>query len=699
MKNNTVLSQDPLDTSLQLLKGIGPSIAKRLEKLSCSTVRDFLYAFPRGYEDRRNLPKLSAINLGESQTVVGKLRHLTEQIPRPGLSILKGTIEDETGRLSVVWFNQGFLKKTLKIGLDIVLNGKIEVNSYAQETQMTVAETDILFSPKDRADKLGKVLPSYPLTAGLFQSSLRKLSASLLSQYLPHLKDPLPDTTRKQFELAPLAFCIQNIHFPASRQAYIHAKRRLVFDEFLYLQLAVLQRKHLLAEDVTAEPLITQGPLIDTYIANLPYTLTGAQQRAIKDIRFDIEKPKMMNRLIQGDVGAGKTDVAIFALLCAIETEKKGILMAPTEILAEQHFYKLKKHLGPLGIPITLLKGKQKVKERRAALDTLRQEGGGIVVGTHALLEDPVEIPDIGLVVIDEQHRFGVVQRLKLKAKGYNPHCLFMTATPIPRSLLLTSFGDLEKSIMDELPPGRIPDQTRCIRHSQLPDCYRFCETPLSAGHQVFVVYPLVEESEKLDLKSAIDGHLELQSEVFLQYKVGLIHGRMSAAEKADIMDQFKQNQIQILVATTVIEVGIDVPNATTMIIHHAERFGLSQLHQLRGRIGRGGHASYCFLVTAPKSLNSKKRLQAMVETTCGFKLAEHDLEIRGPGDMLGTRQAGLPDLQIADLVKDEATLLLARKCATELLDADPNLARPEHALLRKQALAHQNIVYYHKLN
>jgi ATP-dependent DNA helicase RecG len=480
----------------------------------------------------------------------------------------------------------------------------------------------------------------------------------------------------------PLALALKKIHFPKTEEDIAQARRRLVFDEFFFFQLSLANRYMTRKITENADPLHTTGELITRYRNTLPYTLTNAQERAIQDIANDVTKPIAMNRLIQGDVGAGKTDVAVMSLLFAINSRKKAIIMAPTEILAVQHYLKFKSYLDPLNIPIYILKGGMKKKEKQETLDKLSEETPCIIVGTHALIETNVTIPNLGLAIIDEQHRFGVIQRLKLK-KSQSPHCLFMTATPIPRTLLITSFGDLDKSIIDQMPPGRTPPKTYFFKEKSLPTLYTYFDDEIKKGFQVYVVFPLVEESEKIDLKSAIEGWEQLKSH-FPNYEIGLVHGRMTPQEKSDIMKKFKEKTYQILVATTVIEVGIDVPNATIMMIHHAERFGLSQLHQLRGRIGRGAAESRCFLIGEPKTQNAKQRIKAMLDTTDGFKIAEYDLEIRGPGDMLGTRQSGLPEFNLGHLIRDEAILQQARKTAFAILESDPELTSPEHQHIKK---------------
>jgi len=442
-----------------------------------------------------------------------------------------------------------------------------------------------------------------------------------------------------------------------------------------------MKKRHQHIKDIKGDVLTIQGHLTTTYQTALPYSFTQAQTNAIKEIAEDVTSGIAMNRMLQGDVGSGKTDIAVMALLFAIQTGKKGAVLAPTEILATQHDVKFKMHLQALNVPVVLLKGQ--AKSRTKILELLQAPEPLILIGTHAILEDDVIIHNLGLIVIDEQHRFGVHQRLKLQQKGFNPHCLYMTATPIPRSLMLTAYGDLFKTIMDELPPGRVPVKTYHLTPFRIPKVYEFCKEQLKIGHQIYFVYPLVKESEKIDLQSAIEAHEQLRH-IFIDHTVGLLHGKMKTQEKDQVMQDFKNKTIKILVSTTVIEVGIDVPNATVMVIWHAERFGLSQLHQLRGRIGRGGNASYCFLVSQPKGEDAKKRIKAMIDTTDGFKIAEYDLSIRGPGDLLGTRQSGMPDFKIADLIRDEKTLILTRKIANQIIQKDPGLTHPLHQEIKK---------------
>lgn len=656
---------------------------KRLEKLGLFTPKDILYYTPKSYEDRRRLPKIYQLKTGETQTLLGSITHLSETNPRPKISILKAVIKDDTGTCIAIWFNQAYLKKIMKIGTKILIKGKCDINAYSAEKEITVISTDFILSAEDTLKNINCIVPNYLLTQGLYPGQYRNLVQATLDKYLPSIVDPLPISLRQTYDLIPLRTALTHIHFPETEQDLTLARKRLVFDEFFFFQLTLASHYTNRKIQETSIPLTTKSPLIDHYKTQIPYTLTNAQQQAIKDVENDVSQPIAMNRLLQGDVGSGKTDVAVMALLFAINSQKKGVIMAPTEILAVQHYLKFKTYFDLHNIPVYLLKGGLKKKEKEALLNLIKQDDPCIIVGTHALIQATVEITHLGLAVIDEQHRFGVMQRLALKQKGLMPHCLFMTATPIPRTLLITSFGDLDKSIINEMPPGRTPPKTYFFKESSLASVYGYCRDELAKDYQIYIVYPLVEESEKLDLTSAIEGWTDLQKNIFPEHTIGLIHGRLTPQEKSDIMAKFKQKEIPILVATTVIEVGIDVPNATIMIIHHAERFGLSQLHQLRGRIGRGAGESRCFLIGDPKTTNAKQRVKAMLATANGFKIAEYDLEIRGPGDMLGTRQSGLPDFNLAHLIRDEAILIQARKAAIDLIESDPQLEHPHHQAIK----------------
>jgi ATP-dependent DNA helicase RecG len=688
-----------VETPIQYVKGVGPILAKKLEKLEIRTVNDFLFFFPRSYDDRRQIPLFNQLKKDEIQTTLGFIKSVSERKVKSRLSIINALLVDDRGaNIKAVWFNQPFLKQTLKVGRRILVKGKVEWSLYTREWQILVSESEFLDKQEEYNNSVGLVVPVYALSSGLHQYQMRNISREVIIKYLNQVQDAIPTYLKQKCGLLNLQEGLKYLHFPKDRESYKKAKYSLVFEEFFYHQLALAIKKTKQKNDM-GEHLVTNGGRIDAYLQSLPYKLTSAQKRVIDEIAKDVSSSKVMNRLLQGDVGSGKTDVAVTSLLFAIESGKNGAIMAPTEILADQHYLKFRKYLEPLGVQVLILKGKMKVKERKIVIDKLKQDLNIVLVGTHALIQDNVEISDLGLVVIDEQHRFGVVQRMKLKEKGVFPHCLFMTATPIPRTFMLTCYGDLDKSIMDELPPGRKPSMTRLVLKDNVRAVYEFCKEKLRKKQQLYVVYPLVEESEKLDLNSAIEGWQLLKDVVFSEFKVGLIHGRMSSSEKIAVMDSFKKNELQVLVATTVIEVGVDVPNASMLIIHDAERFGLSQLHQLRGRIGRGNMESFCFLMAQANNPMAKRRLSAMVETSDGFKIAEYDLQIRGPGEMLGTRQAGMPDFNLADLVKDEKTLLLAKKEADRLLVDDPAFKKPEHKLLQSKVQNMYKLFYNNQLN
>lgn len=662
-----------LGTSIEFVKGVGPKLKKPLNRLGILTVRDALFFFPRVYDDRRVLPKLSTLAHQDIVTVVGYIESVHEKQVKQKLSVLECVLSDSSGRAKAIWFNQPFLKKVLKPYMMMVVKGRVERSLYDPFPVLHVLETEVIKNPKDLSESVGKIVPVYPLTQGIYQYQMRGIFKEVLAKFITYVTEPLPATLRDTLNLMPIREAVGAIHQPTTSEGYKKARNRIVFDEFLVYQLRLCKKQLLRTNKETTTALQVDGELLRKHMSLLPYQLTGAQKKVLAEIFSDVKQERPMNRLLQGDVGSGKTDVAVIAMLCGIQTAKSAAIMAPTEVLAEQHFIKIKRYVEPLGIDVVLIKGGMRKKQREEALSRIQNDRPCIAVGTHALLEAPVDLSNFGVVIVDEQHRFGVLQRHTIVKKGDTPHRLFMTATPIPRTFMLTTFGDLDKSIIDELPPGRHPIQTFFVKNNRLALVYDHCFAALQRGEQVYMVFPLIEESEKLDLESAIKGFEEVKLE-FPTYKVGLMHGKLSAEEKRRVMSDFKDNQLQILVSTTVIEVGVDVPNATLMVIRDAERFGISQLHQLRGRVGRGKAQSYCFLVGEPKSESGKQRIKALVSTTDGFELAEYDLKIRGPGDMLGTKQSGLPDFNLADLVKDEPVLLLARKVAQELLRTDPEL-------------------------
>ncbi|MAQ64949.1 MAG: ATP-dependent DNA helicase RecG [Actinobacteria bacterium] len=673
-----------LTSDVQYIKGVGPAIGQLLNKLGLYTLKDCLIFFPREYDDRRKLPCVKEVECGDMVTIVLTIESMSDKKIKKGLHVIEAVTFDSSDWMKAVWFNQAYLLKVLKPGLKLLVKGKVETNLFTYMPQINVSETEILRSVDDIKKSTGVIIPIYNLTAGLYQAQIREIIKQAFMTGKTLIQDNLSNHIKREHNLMELLPAITEIHYPTSVENYKKARYRIVFDEFFFYQLRLEKQRIQHKQIAKTTPLIITQSLINHYYQALPYSLTNAQNKVIHEILEDLRKPVAMNRLIQGDVGSGKTDVAIVTLLAAIEAGKNGVLMAPTEILATQHYLKIKGLLAPFNIQCTLLKGKMKKREKEESLAVIESSEACIIIGTHSLIEQYVNLSNCGVMIIDEQHRFGVMQRIKLQDKANNPHCLFMTATPIPRSYMLTCFGDLDKSIIDELPPGRVRPVTSLVTDEFLPQIYQKCVERLRLKEQVYIVFPLVEESEKVDLKSAVDGFESIDI-IFKEYQVGLIHGRMKPDEKNEIMKEFKDNKIQILVSTTVIEVGVDVPNATIMVIQDADRFGLSQLHQLRGRIGRGGKQSYCFLISKSNSDQAKKRFKAITDTADGFKIAEYDLKIRGPGDVLGTRQAGLPQFQLADLLRDEQVLLLARKVAKQVLKEDPELSSDGYRSLKTQ--------------
>ena len=712
----------PHDLSLriQFVKGVGPKRARLLNKLGIYTIEEALFFFPRRYEDRRRIEKIAHLRPSDSpRTVYGEVKSSGVSVtPKQRTKIFELMLGDETGIFTAKWFNQGYLRKIFKSGMQVVLSGKISMKRYGG-LEMIQPEYEII-SPAETEGELlhtGRIVPIYPLTDGLYQKEMRRIMKNLVDQYAASVEENLPDSIRQKYHFLALQEALKRIHFP-EHTANIErlnsekspAHQRLIFDEFFLLELGMgLKRHHVHSHETGISFHFTE--VLEKYLReSLHFSLTSAQNRVIHEIQKNMRSSQVMNRLLQGDVGSGKTLVALVALLSAIEAGYQGSIMVPTEILAEQHYRKISVYLQQLNaqigqggspgleklrqtrqpelytstlsdnISICLLTGGLKKREREDLLQKIGRREIDLIVGTHALLQHDVIFHNLGLVVIDEQHKFGVMQRATLKAKGYNPDVLIMTATPIPRTLSLTIYGDLDVSILDELPPGRTPVVTNRFYERNREKAYRLIEREIQRGRQVYIVYPLVEESENLDLKAATEMSEHLAKEIFPQYKVGLVHGRMKGGEKEQQMMAFKNHELDILVSTTVLEVGIDVPNATVMLIEHAERFGLSQLHQLRGRVGRGAEQSYCLLMTAyPMSNEARKRLDATIETTDGFVIAERDLEIRGPGEFFGTKQSGLPDLNVANLIRDVKLLECAREEAFAIIQEDPGLALPQH--------------------
>jgi ATP-dependent DNA helicase RecG len=675
-----------LSTQLQYLKGVGPQRAKLLDKKGLTTVEDALFFIPIRHEDRTRLTPLRAIQVGQVVTCAGAVAGISPPPPGRTRAPLVLLLHDASGYGTATLFGRGWLTRVLQRGQRLILHGKGA--RFKDKITLQVQDWEIVESQDDEPIHAGALVPVYSSTEGLPQRALRSLMWRLVETHAADVAETLPDALRQRRRLLGLAEALGGAHFPADEAQRQAAHRRLAYEDFLLLQLglAILRSRTTRQRGIAMNP---PGALVRRLREALPWSLTAAQERVWGEIRADMAASFPMHRLLQGDVGSGKTIVAALAVLTAVEAGHQAAVMAPTEILAEQHFMTFQQLLEPLGVPVTLLTSALKGRERTARRAGLAAGEIGCVVGTHALVQERVEFRRLGLVVVDEQHRFGVAQRARLKAKGEHPDVLVMTATPIPRTLALTVYGDLDVSVLDELPPGRRPVITKARTESRRAQIYAFLREEVAAGRQIYVVYPLIEESEAMDLKAATDMARRLSTEVFPDLAVGLLHGRLSFDAKDAIMRRFKSGEIHVLVSTTVIEVGIDVPNASVMVIEHAERFGLSQLHQLRGRVGRGPWKSYCILLTSGRlGEDAERRVQAMEETTDGFRIAEVDLQLRGPGEFFGTRQSGLPEFRVADLLRDAALLEEARRDAQAIVAADPELRGAEHRGLRHALLA-----------
>jgi ATP-dependent DNA helicase RecG len=691
-----------LQTPLRFLKGIGPKRAEQLEKLGLQTVEDLFYHVPFRYEDRRKINKICQATIGCDGTFKGKLVGLEKKYnPRRRAQILAGFLADDTGILGLQWYRvPAYLANGLAKGQQLLVHGKIEPGLGGQK-RIVHPEFEVLES--DDEYPLAKVLPVYVHPAGLPLSLLRKWIIQALGQYAHYLPSCLPETTKERHGLLSVSEALAQLHEPATtadvgslNDFSSTAHRSLIFDELFYLQLGLGLRK----QSRVREKGLALGPsrkgLVSQMEELLPFNLTGAQHRIVREIYRDMESNRSMQRLVQGDVGSGKTMVAWLASLRVIENGYQAVWMAPTEMLAEQHFRNVNRYAEALGINAALLTGSQATKDRKATLERIARGEIPFIVGTHALIQEGVLAPRLGLGVIDEQHRFGVVQRLSLQRllspdapaapMGIQPHMLLMSATPIPRSLAMVLYGDMEVSFLDEMPPGRVPVQTKVCRTQDRRAVYDLVIDELRQGHQAFIVYPLVEASEELvQVRDATQMAEKMRQGVFKEFGVGLVHGRMSPAERDGVMRAFRDGAIGVLVSTTVIEVGIDISNATVMVIEHAERFGLSQLHQLRGRVGRGTAPGHCLLVNrAPRNPLAGQRLRVMERERDGFKIAEADLRMRGPGEFLGTRQSGLGDFRLANLIHDAKILTDARKEAEAWLENDPELKGPASSRMRE---------------
>ena len=666
-----------LEDKITTLKAVGPKKAEAFARLGIETVEDLIFAFPRIYEDRKNIIPIAQLREGETALFIGEV-----DVIRPGgyyrgrgSRVLRMLATDDTGSIEVVFFNAAYLAKTIHKGDRLAFYGK---PVYSRDRLQVVHPQ---FEKADNAET--GILPVYPLTSGITQREmwrLQKLVRPLYSQ----VEDILSEETIHRNNLCGIEYAIKNVHFPDDRQNYLEAKYRLVFDEFMVLETGLMASKISEQEYEKGSRFLDDNSEIE-FIESLPYPLTGAQQRCVTEIMADLTSDRPMNRLIQGDVGSGKTAVAQIAMFKAVKSGFQAVMMAPTEILARQHYEGISKEFDAFGIRTGFLSGSMKATEKREVLEGLSDGSIQVLIGTHAVIQPDVIFHNLGLVITDEQHRFGVSQRIKLKDKGDWANVLVMTATPIPRTLAVVLYGDMDVSIIDEMPPGRMPVVTKCLTGFDAREkCYEFVERQIREGHQIYVVTPLIDESEAMDARSAAQVYEELAARFT---RTEMIHGSMKQAEKDDIMARFSAGEIDVLVATVVIEVGINVPNATVMVVENAERFGLAQLHQLRGRVGRGRWQSYCFLITEGQSELALKRGEIMEASSDGFYIAEEDLKLRGPGEIFGTRQHGLPDMRLADMAKHMNVLNDARDEAKAILEDDPKLRKPQNQPLKRRVV------------
>lgn len=703
-----------LKTPVRYIKGVGPKKAESLSTLGINTIEDVLYYLPSRYEDRSNFTRIRDLKIGEPQTIRGQIVTMGDKITKTGVRLFQMAVTDQSGTINAVWFRQPYLKNNFKVGEEVILYSRVELYD---RVQMIQPEYEIVKDGAAESIHIGRIVPIYSATSELTQKYLRTLTHGATSKFAKSVIERLPTYIMAHEHMVDAKFAVRNIHFPVSFEALEKAYRRIVFEEFFMLQLALAMRRRDLKSEARGLDHALGGDLVEQFTKSLPFELTAGQKKAISDIERDMSSGRPMNRLIEGDVGSGKTIVAAYALTMTVQNGFQGVIMAPTEILARQHFIGLSELLMPLGINVSLLIGGLDQEKRASVYSDIRDGRINIIVGTHAIIQEGVEFKRLGLAVIDEQHKFGVEQRAVLKQKGYTPHIMVMTATPIPRTLALTVYGDLDISIIKELPKGRKPIATYWVDENKREAMYGFVREELKKGRQAYIVCPLIGERSfessyssdsqdeissqkfqgqgsrgrgqddllnKRDVQNAAKMFDGIRKNIFPDIAAGLLHGKMASKDKEKIMKDFKKGKIKILVATVVIEVGIDVPNATIMIIENAERFGLSQLHQLRGRIGRGEHESYCILLADPKTEESRERLKAIEGTLDGFQIAEADLNIRGPGEFFGTRQHGLPEIRFGNILKDFDIMERARKEAFEVVSRDPSLTEEHHRLLRE---------------
>ena len=676
---------DFLFSDVQFLKGVGPRRAEVLAENGIYTIFDLFLYTPRKYVDRTQITAMKDVSEGMQVTVLGKVS-AAGPVRGGRRNRFVTIIEDQTGYVELVWFQKyRYLENIFKEGDIVIASGKI---SYFNGISLAHPEFEIIDSIDEEPIHTGRIIPIYPENMafrqnGLTSRGLRRIIKPALDTLAGLPCETLPESGRREYGLIDLTRAIRQVHFPDTQEMADMGRQRLSFEELFHLELILVGRqkkRHSKTDGIELQPPRKHGREL---LGKLGFSLTGAQKKVLREIYGDMAAKYQMNRLLQGDVGSGKTIVAVLAMLGAVESGYQAAIMAPTEILAEQHYFSVSELLQPVGIPVKLLTGSVKGRGRKEAFADVESGECPVVIGTHALIEKKVKFAKLGFVVIDEQHRFGVMQRATLQSKGRNPDILVMTATPIPRTLAMTVYGDLDISVIDEMPPGRIPIVTRYVAEDKRSEMYQFIRKQVGEGRSAYIVYPLVEETEKSDLAAATQAFEQLKQEIFPDLRLGLLHGRMKSQQKQSTMAAFKNRDIEIMVATTVVEVGVDVPQATIMVIEHAERFGLSQLHQLRGRVGRSGIQSYCFLLTGERcSEDAQKRIDVVTSTTDGFKIAEADLELRGPGEILGTRQHGIPELRVARIT-DSRLVTLARRLAYDIVNDDPSLAKPENQQLK----------------
>lgn len=668
-----------INESIQYVKGIGPKKAEKLNKLGIYTIKDLLYYFPRQFEDRSIIKKIAQLEDEEKVTVKALITNIESYTPKKGMTITRIDVKDDTGFAKLTFFNKEYIKNTFRVGDSILAFGKVKKNG--RFVELNSCELEYLSaSPKN----IGKLVPVYPLSYGVTNKDIMNTVRMVFENKDIKIPEYMPEYILKKYRLCGIEYAIKNIHFPKDKESLKIALYRLIFEELLVLQLGLFMYKGGSSDEKGI--LFKRNQRLDEVLKSLPFSLTRAQNRALNEIIDDMCSEKVMNRLVQGDVGSGKTVVALLALAECVFNGYQGALMAPTEILAQQHYESFTETFEDIGINVELLTGSVTKKQKEGILQRARDGEIDILIGTHALIEDNVEFKNIGLVITDEQHRFGVRQRGKLSSKGESPDILVMTATPIPRTLALILYGDLDISIIDELPPGRQPIETIAVEKKKRDKVYNsLVRREVDKGRQVYIVCPLVEESETLDITSATETAEEIKRDFFPDLRVGLLHGKMKPSEKDAIMTAFKNHELDILVSTTVIEVGVNVPNSTLMIIENAERFGLAQLHQLRGRVGRGKHQSYCVLIYGSNSEVCRKRMSIMEETNDGFKISEKDLEIRGPGEFFGTMQHGVPELKVANLFKHMKILKTVQQEARIIIGEDPTLDFKEYRGLKRE--------------